>query len=321
MLYYNNYMSNPFKYTLDNKRYHTYNYHLKTKYLRKVAKVALDANFTCPNIDGSKAFGGCTFCNETGSSDYSSPYIGNVLEQYYSYKNNYIDKKWPNAYTIAYFQAYTNTYGPLEKIKKMLEPFLQLDEVKEISLATRVDCLDDDCIAYLNSLTSIKEIYLEFGIQSSNNKTLKSINRAHTFEDYLNIMEKIEKTNLKVCLHIINGFPKEDEEMMLKTIKDISKRKFHAIKFHMLEVLEGSNLALQYKYKPFKLLEMNEYIDIVIKQLELLDPLVVVERICSDYSASGLIAPLWVKNKTMIRNELDKRMLALNTYQGRLYEH
>lgn len=313
-------MTQAFKYSFDNKRYHTYNYYLKSTYHNKVAKIAIDANFTCPNRDGTKSSGGCIFCNAVGSSDFSSVYTGDLLKQYKDYKNTYIDPKWPNAFTIPYFQAFSNTYGPLSKIKNMIEPFLKLEEVKEISLATRSDCLTEEIINYLNSLTSKIEVWLEIGVQTSNNESLKLMNKGETFEEIKNNLKLLDNTDIKVCLHIINGMPNETEKDMLKTINDISEIRYHAIKFHMLEVLKGTKLAKLYEENPFHILTRDEYLDILIKQLEMLPPEIIIERINGDASKEELIAPLWISNKTDFRNQLDMEMARRDTYQGKKYE-
>lgn len=310
-----------FNYTSDNKRYHTFSYYLKKTYNNKVAKIALDANFNCPNRDGSKAYGGCIFCNAVGSSDFSEPYIGDLEKQYLDYKTKYIDKKWPNAYTIAYFQAFSNTYGPLDKIKKMCEIFIDKKEVVELSIATRADCLTDEIITYLNSLTNQKTIWLELGLQSSNNQTLAFLNRAETFEEFKETLKKLEKTNIKVCIHLINGIVNENKEDMLQTIKDLNQLKFDGIKFHMLEILKHTKLSfLDLKYN-YQLISMEEYLEILIAQLELLKPEVIIHRICGDAPCDELIKPLWVRDKLKIRNNLDKLMKAKNTWQGKKYEY
>lgn len=309
-----------FIYTNDNKRYHTLSYHLKKRYGKKVAKVALDANYNCPNRDGSKAFGGCIFCNAVGSSDFSEPYVGDLVQQYLDYKTKYIDPKWPDAYTIAYFQAFSNTYGPLDKIQRMCSLFIDRSEVKELSIATRADCLTDEIIQYLDDLTQHKTIWLELGLQSSNNDSLAFLNRAETFEEFTSTLKKLEKTNIKVCIHLINGIIGEDKNTMLQTIKDLAPYKFHGIKFHMLEILKRTKLSLLDKKYNYQLLDMDEYLDILITQLEYLNPEVVIHRICGDAPNDELIKPKWVRDKLKIRNQLDIQMKLRNTWQGKYYE-
>ena len=312
-------MNNPFKYSLDNKRYHTFNYHLKTKYNHKVAKVILDADFTCPNRDGTKGIGGCIFCSLRGSGDSSTAFENDILKHYYANKE-IISHKLPDAYTIPYFQSFTNTYGPLRKIKGYVDQFLDLQEVVEISLGTRADCLEEDVIEYLDSVTKTKEIWLEIGLQTSNDETSKYINRGHDFKTFTDVMKRLENTNIHTCIHIINGLPNETEEDMLRTIDDIKDIRFDAIKIHMLHIIKNTKLAEIYKKEPFKIMTKEEYIDTVIKQLERLRPEVIIERLTGDPIKEDLIAPMWVLNKTQLLNDIDKEMVKRNTYQGKYYE-
>lgn len=312
-------MKNDFLYTLDNKRYHTFNYYLKNKYHKKIAKVIIDGHFTCPNRDGKKGYGGCIYCSNNGSGDSNININEDVYIQYL--KNKAImDRKWPNELYIPYFQSFSNTYGPLIKIEKMLEPFINNEEVCEIAIATRCDCLSDEIINYLNSLTNKKDIWLEIGLQTSNDKTGKFINRCYDFKDFKDCLSKLEKTNIKTCVHIINGLPYENKEDMIKTIKDINHLKFNAIKIHMLHILKNTLLEKIYNEKPFKLLSKEEYIEIVIKQLELLKPEIIIERLTGDPLKEELIVPNWLLNKTIILNDIDKMMAKLDTYQGKKYE-
>ncbi|MBO4358280.1 MAG: TIGR01212 family radical SAM protein [Erysipelotrichaceae bacterium] len=312
-------MENPFRYSFNEKRYHTYNYYLKTRYGCKVSKVILDAGFTCPNRDGTKAYGGCIFCSARGSGDSNSYSSDDLLVQYRKNKE-IMDGKWPNGLYIPYFQAYTNTYGPLEKIEGMLEPFMKMDEVAEIAIATRCDCLPDETISYLNGLTKIKPIWLEIGLQSSSDKTGEAINRQYSFEDFKDALYRLEKTDIDVCVHVMNGLPQETIEDMLDTIKDISHLPFEGIKIHMLHIIRDTAMAKMHEEKPFNLITREQYIELVVRQLELLRPEVVVERLTGDPLKEDLIEPEWVLNKTTILNDIDKLMRKLDTWQGKSYE-
>ncbi|MDO4940451.1 MAG: TIGR01212 family radical SAM protein [Erysipelotrichaceae bacterium] len=312
-------MDNKFKYSFNEKRYHTFNYYLKSTYHCKVSKVILDAGFTCPNRDGTKSFGGCTFCSDKGSGDSNAALKEDLINQYEANKK-IMDNKWPNALYIPYFQSFSNTYGPLSKIKEMLDPFIHNDEVCEIAIATRCDCLEDDVINYLDSLTNIKTIWIELGLQSSNDNTGKLTNRGHSFKEFTDCIHKLEKTNLKVCVHILNGIPYETIEDMIKTIKDINHLPFDGIKIHMLHIIKNTKMGILHEIKPFKLITREEYINLVVKQLELLRPEVVVQRLTGDPIKENLLAPEWVLNKTTILNDVDKLMRELDTYQGSKYE-
>lgn len=310
---------NNFEYTLDNKRYHTFNYYLKNKYHQKVAKVIIDGHFTCPNRDGKKGFGGCIYCSSNGSGDSNLNIKDDVLTQYN--KNKLVmDRKWNNGLYIPYFQSFSNTYGPLDKIQAMLEPFLDKEEVAELAIATRCDCLDEEIVNYLNSITLKKPIWIELGLQTTNYESSKFLNLGYNFDDFKKAISLLENTNIKVCVHIINGLPYENKEDMLKTIKDINHLKFDSIKIHMLHILKDTPLEKYYKDNPFPILSREEYIEIVVKQLELLKKEVVIERLTGDPIKDELVVPTWVLNKTTILNDIDKLMAKLDTYQGKYYE-
>jgi len=312
-------MENKFKYSFNEKRYHTYNYYLKSTYNTKVAKVILDAGFTCPNRDGKKAYGGCIYCSAQGAGDSNIALKKSLLEQYEANKA-IMNNKWPIGLYIPYFQSFSNTYGPLSKIQEMMETFINNDEVCEIALATRCDCLEDDVISYLDSLTKIKPITLELGLQTSNDNTARMINRGHTFKEFLDTIHKLEKTNIKICVHVLNGLPFETKDDMLQTVKDIAHLNIHCVKIHMLHVLKDTPLEKLYYQKPFNLISREEYIELVVKQLELLKPEIVIERLTGDPIKEDLITPNWVLNKTTILNDIDKLMRQLDTYQGSKYE-
>lgn len=308
---------NRFKYSLDNKRYHTYNYYLKNKYHQKVAKVALNADFTCPNRDGTKGWGGCIFCSSSGSGDYAGN-INDSLESQFEKISAVMKKKWPQCAFIAYFQANTNTYGPLSKIKNMIKPFLENEQVKGIALATRPDCLDEETVRYLAAINHQKDIYIELGLQTIHEKTSHLINRGHSFQEFLDGLNLLRKYNLDVCVHIINGLPGETKEMMIETAKTVGQLDIQAIKIHMLYVIKNTVLEKMYDAGKFSMLSREEYIDLVVQQLRYIPEHVVIERLTGDGKVSDLIAPLWSIKKVTIINDIDKKMKADNIYQGNL---
>lgn len=311
-------IKNPFLQSYDNLRYHTYNYHLKNKYHQKVFKIPLDAGFSCPNRDGTCGFGGCWFCSSRGSGD-TIIQSNDIYKQFLAGKQMMM-RKWPSGLTIAYFQAYTNTHASLAVLKALYDPFVLDTAIVEIAIATRPDCLDDEKIAYFQALNKIKPITIELGLQSINDETVMKLNRGHDL-NCLNItVKKLQQANIRVCLHIINGLPNESEAMMLATAKHIAKLNVDGIKIHMLHIIKNTKLAEIYENNPFYLLSKNEYVDIVIKQLELLPPTMVIERVTGDALISELIAPLWTSNKTIVRNDITKEMVKRDTYQGKYYE-
>lgn len=305
---------NPFPYSLDNKRYHTYNYFLKTRYHKKVAKVSLDAHFTCPNRDGTKGFGGCIFCSDKGSGDFILD-SDSLLEQFKA-GAEVMKRKWPDAVFIPYFQAYTNTYASLDQLKKIYEPFIGMKDVVGIAIATRADCLTEEICAYLEELSKKTDVYIELGLQTIHDTTAKEINRCHTYQEFLDGLSMLRRHHLEVCVHIINGLPNETIEMMLDTAKEVGKLDIQGIKIHNLYVTQNSRL---YKlYYPFKMLERDEYISLVARQLEYIPSHVVVERLTGDAPLEELVAPLWSIKKTTILNDIDKYMKAHDIMQGDL---
>lgn len=310
-------MINQFPYSDDNKRYHTFNYYLKTKFHTKVAKIPLDGGFSCPNRDGAKAYGGCIFCSARGSGEFTIK-EPNIAHQY-EMNTKLVENKWPHAKHIAYFQSYTNTYGSLEKIKEMVQPFINNDKVVAIAIATRADCLEDEKIEFLNSLTDKKEIWIELGLQSSNDNTANLINRAHDFACFKDCLERLAPTNIKTCIHIINGLPSETRKEMIQTIKDIQHLPFEAIKIHMLSITNDAPIKRSYLKNPFPLLTLEEYVSIVVEQLRYLKPEIIVQRLTGDPLKEELIAPMWLLKKTIVLNEIDKLMAKNNYYQGDLY--
>ena len=315
---YTNIMKNPFIYSNDNKRYHTFNYYLKNTYHEKIFKVPLDGGFTCPNRDGSKAFGGCTFCSALGSGD-SIIHHEDIMQQFDD-GVKLLRKKWPNGKGMAYFQAYTNTYGPLEKLKNLFEPFIQREDVVALCIATRADCLNDENIAYLDSLTVYKDVWVEVGLQTIHDETAQRVNRAHDYACFLKAIEKLADTNCKICVHIINGLPYETKDMMLETIQAIAQLPIHAVKIHMLHLLKNTAMADEYEKKHFHILTLEEYVEIVCEQLTYLPKEIIIERLTGDGIASELIAPLWKIKKVCVLNEIDKYMARHELYQGMNYK-
>ncbi|NBK97412.1 MAG: TIGR01212 family radical SAM protein [Erysipelotrichia bacterium] len=308
--------SNPFPYTLDNKRYHTWNYYLKNTYHQKVFKVPLNANFSCPNRDGTCGVGGCRFCGSLGSGEYAGN-IHDDLAKQFKEVHNVMKRKWPDGLPMAYFQAYTNTYAPLETLKAYFTPFIEREDIVALAIATRADCLEDDKIAYLQSLTKKKAIWIELGLQSIHDSSAKAMNRGHDYATFLDCIERLKHTDLKICVHLINSLPNENKEMMIETAKQVGQLPIHAIKIHMLHVCKHTQLANDYQLNPFPLLSLEEYVDVVIQQLEHIPANIIIQRLTGDGMKELLIAPHWTLNKTNVLNSIDKEMVKRNTWQGK----
>ena len=304
-----------FKYTLDNKRYHTLNYHVKNKYNQKVVKISLNAGFTCPNLDGTVGFGGCIYCSKSGSGDFGGDITKPLQEQFYEIKEK-IDKKWPNSKYIAYFQARTNTHAPINILKEKYESVINLKDVIGLSIATRSDSISEECLEYLKELNKRTNLTIELGLQTIHETTSKLINRCHTLENFENMVKKLKENNIEVVVHIINGLPYETKEMMIETTKYLNNLNIDGIKIHMLNIVKDTALEKLYQKDNFHILTKEEYIDTVISQLEYLKEEIVIHRITSDPDPKNLIEPSWLLKKTCLLNDIDKEMKKRKTYQG-----
>lgn len=304
-----------FKYTLDDKRYHTFNYYLKTKYKTKIAKISLNAAFTCPNRDGKVSTGGCLFCSDSGSGDFA----GNPkddLKLQFEKVSAMMSQKWPNCKYIAYFQANSNTYGSVEKLKATFEPFVNQKDIVGIDIATRPDCLEDDVVEYLADLNSRTDLWVELGLQTIHQSSADWFNRGYTLDVFETALKKLRAHNINVCVHIINGLPVESKEQMLETVKYLGKQDIQGIKIHMLYALKNSKIAKYMEENNIDFMSRDEYINLVVEQLEHIPPHVVIQRLTGDGKQDELYGPLWSIRKVTILNDITKKMKELDTYQG-----
>ena len=308
-------MENKFKYTSDNKRYHTLTYYYKEKFNSKVCKVSLNANFTCPNIDGKVGIGGCIYCSKLGSGEYAGNPKEDLITQFEKGKKT-MQRKWPNAKFIAYFQANTNTYAPIERLKECFEPFINRDDCIGLSIATRSDSITDECLDYLEDISKRTYLIVELGLQTIHEKTSKLINRCSSLDNFDKMVKILKMRNINVVVHIINGLPYETEDMMIDTVKHLNDLNIDGIKIHMLGVLKDTPLEKYYQKHKFHILTKEEYVNIVVKQLEYLNPKIVIHRLTEDPKQDDIIEPTWLTKKFTILNEIDKIMSTRNLYQG-----
>lgn len=309
--------NNPFPYSDDHKRYHTWNYYLRHTYHDKVFKVPLDAGMTCPNRDGTCGYGGCTYCTDAGSGEFAGRRTDDLMTQFLNGKERML-RKW-HGLAMPYFQAFTNTYAPLSTIRQMLAPFMERDDIPAICIATRADCLEADKIAYLHQCAQTKDIWIELGLQSVHDETAKRIHRGHTFEQFYECVKRLSKTKIHICVHLINGLPEETETDMVESAKVLSTLPIHAVKLHMLHIMKHTQMAEQFEQTHFPLLTLEEYVHIVIRQLELLPPHIIIQRLSGDGARQDLIAPQWTANKKVVLNTIDKEMVRRHTWQGRCF--
>lgn len=297
------------------KRYYTLDTFYKDKFKKKVAKISLNAGFTCPNIDGKVGRGGCIYCSPMGSGDFAGKETDDIVTQFNNIKKE-INKKWKDTLYIGYFQAHTNTYAPLHILKEKYEAILNEENVVGLSIATRPDSISEAVMDYLEELSKKTYIQIELGLQTIHNKTSIFINRCHTLECFKNCVEELRKRNINVIVHIINGLPYETKEMMLDTVKYVNNLDIQGIKIHMLHIIKNTRLAKIYEKQKFKVLTKEEYINIVCDQLEYIRPDIVIHRITGDPDANNLIEPKWLDKKLCILNDIDKELENRKTYQG-----
>ena len=304
-----------FEYTLDNKRYHTLNYFYKKKFGTKVFKLSLNGGFSCPNLDGKLGYGGCIYCSKTGSGEFGGNIHKSLTEQVNDMKKIVNKNNIPCKY-IGYFQARTNTYADVETLKEKYEEVLACEDIIGLNIATRCDAISDECLDYLEELSKRTFLTIELGLQTMHEDTSKLINRCHSLKQFDDMVKKLREKGINVTVHVINSLPYETVDMMIETVKHLNTLDIQGIKIHMLHIIKDTKMAELYLNTKFHVLSKEEYIDIVIKQLEVLNPKIVINRITSDPDKDTLLEPTWLLKKCQLLNDIDKEMKKRNTYQG-----
>ncbi|QAA30642.1 TIGR01212 family radical SAM protein [Clostridium manihotivorum] len=297
------------------KPYHTLNYFLREKFGEKVFKISLDAGFTCPNRDGTISKGGCLFCSERGSGDFAGDRCFSISSQFGDIKNMML-KKWKNGKYIAYFQAYTNTYAPVEVLREKYEEALAQEDVVAIAIATRPDCLDEDVLDLLEEINKKVYLWIELGLQTVNDETAKIINRGYKLEVFEEALKKLKERSIDVVAHCIFGLPGETEQDMINTVDYIAHSGVKGVKFHLLHLLKDTPLVKLYEQGKLNFLTQEQYINLICKALTMLPEDVVVHRLTGDAPRDSLIGPMWSLKKWEILNEIDNNMKKCNFYQG-----
>lgn len=306
-------------YFTNEKHYNTLNNYYRTRFNSKIMKIALNGNFSCPNRDGVFSNQGCIFCSELGSGDFAGDKDDTLRTQFNDIQSK-MHKKWKTGKYIAYFQANTNTYGPIEKLSRLFNKALTLDkDIIGLNIGTRADCFSPKIYDLLEELNKKTYLTIELGLQSMHNKTLKLINRGHKRDAFTKAVRELRKRKIDVVAHIINGLPEESEEMMIDTIRYLNTLDIQGIKIHMLYVLKNTPLENYYKEHSFHILSLEEYVNITVKQLRLLRDDIIIHRITGDPPKDLLIEPKWTLKKFIVNNEIDKLMRKNHYYQGDLY--
>ena len=284
--------------------YKTANDYYKEKFGLKVYKLSIDGGFTCPNRDGTVGTGGCIFCSALGSGEFAS-HGNNITEQVELAKTRVAAKNKSGKY-IAYFQSFTNTYAPIEKLKKIYYEAIKPDYIVGLSIGTRPDCLGDDVISLLKEINKIKPVSIELGLQTTNEKSVEYIRRGYKTQVYFDAVKRLEDAGIDVVTHIIIGLPFETADDAVKTTLDAVAAGTNGVKFHLLHVLKNTDLEKEYKNGKFECLTLPEYAEILKKCIAVLPPHIVVHRITGDGAKRDLVAPFWSADKKTVLNYLDK---------------
>ncbi|MBR6916743.1 MAG: TIGR01212 family radical SAM protein [Clostridia bacterium] len=311
--------TNPYKYSDSNKRYQTFDYYLRREFGEKCAKVSLDAGLTCPNIDGAVSYGGCIYCRGGSSGAASATSISGQ----YRIGKEIMTRKWDCSRFIPYLQAHTNTYAPVDVLKKIYDEASSLDGAVMLGIATRADCLPGDVLELLFETSKKIPLMIELGLQTTNDATASAINRGHSFDDFKKGYDALRGAvpEAKVAIHLIDGLPRETKEDMIKSAKDVAALSPDVVKLHVLYVLEGTPLASMFERGEYAPMELHDYVETVCDQLEILPPACAIGRVTGDAPEDELISPLWCRKKTVVANEIDKELFRRGTYQGIYYKN
>jgi len=304
------------------KRYNDFSSFIRRKFNTRVQKVSIDAGFTCPNKDGTKGVGGCTYCNNnTFNPDYCKPI--KPIKQQINEGIEFFSKKYKTQKYLAYFQAFTNTYAPLADLRKMYEEALDHEDVIGLVVATRPDCIKDEVLDYLEELAAAGNfIKLEFGLESTKNETLEAINRCQTHEEAIDAFNRADGRGLHLGGHLILGLPGETKDDMMNHAKMVSQLPINTLKIHHLQIVKHTMMAVQFKKAPemFTFMELDEYIDFVVDFVEKLKPEIIIERFFSESPASMLIHPKYGLKNFEVKHLVEKRLEEREAMQGRLFQ-
>lgn len=287
--------------------YLSFNKYLKDKFGQKVYKISLDGGFICPNRDGKTGTRGCIFCSKGGSGDFAESREMSITEQIENGKKR-VEKKIKSGKYIAYFQAFTNTYAPVEMLRQKYEEAINHHDIVALSIATRPDCLGDDVLRLLDEINKIKPVFVELGLQTIHQKSAKYIRRGYDLSVYDKAVRDLKKIGVNVVVHVILGLPNENENDMLETVKYVCESGANGIKLQLLHVIDGTDLANDYEKGLFKTLEFDEYINLIVKCVKIIPKDIVIHRLTGDGAKKDLIAPLWSADKKRVLNAINKAL-------------
>ena len=310
--------TNPFPYSDSNKRYHTYDYYLRRAFGAKCAKIPLDGGFTCPNRDGTKGVGGCIYCSARGSGEFA-PEACLPIAQQYEQSRELLRAKWGEVKCIPYFQANTNTYAPVSRLRELFNEAIALPDAVGLNVATRADCLPDEVLDLLAELSEKTVLTVELGLQTVHDETAAAINRGHTYADFLcgycRVRERVPRARIGV--HLILGLIGENDEMMVESAQRVAELRPDEVKLHSLYVLENTKMAEIYRNGGYKPIELDHYVDLVTTCIRCMPPETVIGRLTGDAPRNALLAPMWTRNKRLVLNKIDKKFYQENIWQGK----
>ncbi|MDK2799115.1 MAG: uncharacterized protein PWQ70_734 [Clostridiales bacterium] len=302
----------------DNKRYHSLNYELRKVFGEKVFKLSLDGHFTCPNRDGTIGIKGCIFCSEQGSGEFAAPRELSLYQQI-EQQQKLLSAKWSSGRYIAYFQNFTNTYAPIEDLRKKYTEVISVPNIVGLAIATRPDCLPDDVLDLLEELSNKTYLWIELGLQTIHESTAKLIRRGYSLSIFENTIQKLKERKINTVAHLIFGLPYETDHQILTSVKYIAKSGIQGVKFHLLHILKNTDLCQFYYEKKFPVLSQEEYISLIVDAIELLPPEMVIHRLTGDGPKNLLVAPKWSTNKWNVLNGIDRELKLRDTFQGKYY--
>ena len=300
------------------KPYHSLDYELKRQFGQKIYKVSLDGGMGCPNRDGTVGTGGCTFCSQGGSGEFAVGRTGypDVWEQIEQAKTRVHRKISGEGKYIAYFQSYTNTYAPVDYLRTLFERAITHPDIVALSVGTRPDCLGDEVVALLKELNGQKPVWVELGLQTIHEKTAERIHRGYRLEVFEDAYRRLKEAGLTVVVHVILGLPGETKEEMLETVDYLGKIPVDGIKLQLLHILKGSQMAAEYEKNPFSLMELEEYLDLILTCVARLPQSVVIHRLSGDGAKALLIGPAWSANKKLVLNRMMQKFRENGIFQG-----
>lgn len=301
------------------KRYHSLNYFLRNKFNEKVFKISLDGGFSCPNRDGTISKGGCLFCSESGSGDYAGNRVLSIGKQFCDIKEM-MNKKWKEGKYIAYFQAFTNTYAPVDELREKYKEAIKQDGVVALAIATRPDCLGEDVLDLLEEINKEVYVWVELGLQTVSDDTARKINRGYKLDVYEDAIYRLKKRNIDFVTHCIFGLPGETKDDMLNTVKYISQTGSKGIKFHLLHLMKNTPMVKLYERGELEFLSQDDYIDLICKGISMIPEDMVVHRLTGDAPRDLLIGPMWSLKKWEVLNAIDKALVDNEIYQGKDFE-